>query len=72
MTDDEIFEMAREVGLWVDEEGHITWGYLKSAMKLAQLIASKEREACAQVCDAEATVEGIAQRCAVAIRARNP
>jgi hypothetical protein len=29
-----------------------------------------EREACAEVCDAEATIEGIAQRCAAAIRAR--
>jgi hypothetical protein len=29
-----------------------------------------EREACAQVCDGEATIEGIAQRCAAAIRAR--
>jgi hypothetical protein len=29
-----------------------------------------EREACAKVCDAEATVEGIAQKCAAAIRAR--
>jgi hypothetical protein len=29
-----------------------------------------EREACAEVCDSEATIEGIAQRCAAAIRAR--
>jgi hypothetical protein len=29
-----------------------------------------EREACAEVCDGEATIEGIAQRCAAAIRAR--
>ncbi len=29
-----------------------------------------EREACAEICDAEATIEGIAQRCAAAIRAR--
>ena len=29
-----------------------------------------EREACAKVCDGEATIEGIAQRCAAAIRAR--
>ena len=27
-------------------------------------------EACAKVCDAEASIEGIAQRCADAIRAR--
>jgi len=29
-----------------------------------------EREECAKVCDAEATIEGIAQKCAAAIRAR--
>jgi hypothetical protein len=29
-----------------------------------------EREACAKVCDSEATIEGIAQRCSEAIRAR--
>lgn len=29
-----------------------------------------EREACAEICDAEASIEGIAQRCAAAIRAR--
>ena len=29
-----------------------------------------EREACAQIADAEASIEGIAQRVAVAIRAR--
>jgi predicted metal-dependent phosphoesterase TrpH len=32
--------------------------------------ATAEREACAEVCDSEATIEGIAQRCAAAIRAR--
>ena len=40
----------------------IRWG-------LKALVAS-EREACAQLCDAEASIEGIAQRCADAIRAR--
>jgi hypothetical protein len=30
-----------------------------------------EREACAKVCDEEATIEGVAQRCADAIRARS-
>jgi hypothetical protein len=36
---------------------------------ILELIAA-EREACAEICDAEATIEGIAQRCAAAIRAR--
>ena len=35
----------------------------------AELIRADEREACAKVCDAEATIEGIAQKCAAAIRA---
>jgi hypothetical protein len=30
-----------------------------------------EREACADICDQHASIEGIAQRCAAAIRARN-
>ena len=33
------------------------------------LIEAREREACAEVADAEASVEGIAQRIATAIRA---
>jgi len=45
------------------EEGIVTVGYMR------QQIAA-EREACAKVCDGEATIEGIAQRCAAAIRAR--
>ena len=36
----------------------------------AELVAAAEREACAKVCDDEATIEGVAQRCAAAIRAR--
>ena len=36
----------------------------------AELVRADEREACAKVCDAEATVEGIAQKCAAAIRVR--
>jgi hypothetical protein len=38
--------------------------------RFAALVAAAEREACAEICDAEATIEGIAQRCAAAIRAR--
>ncbi len=40
---------------------------------ILELIAAEreaEREACAEICDAEATIEGIAQRCATKIRAR--
>ncbi len=35
-----------------------------------QLEVEAEREACADICDAHASCEGIAQRCAAAIRAR--
>jgi hypothetical protein len=35
------------------------------------LVAAAEREACADICDQHASVEGIAQRCAEQIRARN-
>jgi hypothetical protein len=38
--------------------------------KFAALVAAAEREACAEICDAEASIEGIAQRCAANIRAR--
>ena len=38
--------------------------------KFAALVAAAEREACAEICDAEASIEGIAQRCATKIRAR--
>jgi len=39
------------------------------ALYAAQAVAA-EREACADICDQHASVEGIAQRCAAAIRAR--
>ena len=38
--------------------------------KFAALVAAAEREACAEICVAEASIEGIAQRCATKIRAR--
>jgi len=37
---------------------------------MVQKAVEEEREACAKLCDGEATIEGIAQRCAAAIRAR--
>jgi hypothetical protein len=36
----------------------------------ATLVAAAEREACADICDQHASIEGIAQRCAEQIRAR--
>ena len=46
-------------------------GQLESAVAGAYAAgAAAEREACAQIADAEASIEGIAQRIAAAIRAR--
>jgi len=36
----------------------------------AALVAAAEREECADICDQHSTCEGIAQKCAAAIRAR--
>lgn len=38
--------------------------------RFAKRLLEIEREACADICDQHASVEGIAQRCAEAIRAR--
>ena len=54
-----------------DSEGYNSVKVMCSeVLKLIQLALSAEREACAKVCDDEATIEGVAQRCAQAIRAR--
>ena len=42
----------------------------KAAMDSFQQALLLEREACAQIADAEASIEGIAQRVAASIRAR--
>jgi hypothetical protein len=47
MTQDEIIEMAREVGLVVDENRS---GFDDLEI-FAKLVAAKEREACAKVCE---------------------
>ena len=46
--------------------------YIKASdhHRIVRAKVEAEREACAKVCDGEATIEGIAQRCAAAIRAR--
>ena len=64
-------EMAREAGFVEYElEDYTQSGYDIRYERFAALVRADEREACAKVCDAEATVEGIAQKCAAAIRAR--
>ena len=60
MTQDEIIEMARQAGL--DPE---LWNYTDAFERFAELVAAKEREACAKKAEA--------QNChmvAAAIRAR--
>ena len=48
-----------------------TTSALLFAQHIADIAAEKEREACAEECDALASCEGVAQKCAAAIRARS-
>ena len=81
MTKEEIIEMAKQSGAMFD---HMTWverDLLPVFGRFAQLVAEKEREACAEICDGfylswidiqgryEFMGEG-ASECAGAIRAR--
>ena len=63
----EIIRMAKEAGF-----GPATTElYDHSLTRFAALAVAAEREACADICDQHASIEGIAQRCAAEIRARN-
>ena len=76
MTDDDILQMAREAGG--------TWEYRRTfpvacvmyddeLIKFAELVAAREREVCAQVCEQlrdEDGYESWGTECAAAIRAR--
>jgi len=74
VTREEIIRMAREVGAGEPNDLYGRSDYVVMTQyeleRFSALIAAAEREACAKVCDDEATIEGIAQRCAAAIRAR--
>jgi len=78
MTQDEIIEMARQAGgidMTNTLAGNFTaWigtGTPEFLERFAKLIAEKEREACATLCDVQAlTVAESAKVCAEAIRAR--
>jgi hypothetical protein len=50
MTQDEIIEMAQECGL-IGMRPHLDGIYAESLEAFAKLVAAKEREACAKVCD---------------------
>lgn len=71
-----IIEMAREAHqelVTKDYPGHMgqldPWT-MTLLERFAALVRADEREACAQEADAQASIEGIAQRIAAAIRAR--
>jgi hypothetical protein len=74
---EDVIRMARESGFDVEEldrfnyRPQFSFTCTNSELeRFAALVRADEREACAEVCDSEATIEGIAQRCAAAIRAR--
>ena len=47
MKQDEIIEMARQAGMYQDL--NVSWN--QSIQNFAKLVAAKEREACAKVCE---------------------
>ena len=77
MTQDEIIEMAQECKL-IGMRPFIDGIYTEALIEFAKLVAAKEREACAKVCDSlnfidNGTPEGTRstnRHCAAAIRAR--
>jgi hypothetical protein len=76
MTQEDIIRMAREAGCHEASHPMNPWSVpqetLERFFRLAyEAGASAEREACADICDQHASIEGIAQRCAAEIRARN-
>jgi hypothetical protein len=77
MTQDEIIEMARQVGMIKDGEWWFSSFYkteqdvhISHLEDFAKLVAQHEREACAIVCDDLWEDDGTAYECADAIRAR--
>jgi hypothetical protein len=73
MTQEEIIEMARQAGFRVgpSRDGpDDVWGVVANLDRLAKLIAEKEREACAKVCDDHWEKGGAAYYCALTIRYR--
>ena len=50
MTQDEIIEMAQECNL-IGMRPHLDGIYSESLVAFANLVAAKEREACAKVCE---------------------
>jgi len=78
MTQDEIIKMAKQVGMRYREiedefySGYADGVYLDELEAFAKLVAAKEREACAKVCESLPMQQEIDVRdhAATAIRAR--
>jgi hypothetical protein len=75
MTQDEIIDMAIQAGASPDEN-KIWLMYAEEIEAFAKLVAAKEREACAKVCEettaswTQVVYNGACMDCAIAIRAR--
>jgi hypothetical protein len=72
MTQDEIIEMAKQAG-FVEKDAMFRSVYLANIKDLeafAKLVAEKEREACAKICDDHWEKGGAAYYCALTIRYR--
>lgn len=69
MTQDDVIEMAREAGLFYMD--YIRVDSMKQLEDFAHLVAAKERESCAKVCDEVGEHPSLTpQHCAESIRAR--
>ena len=70
MTQDDVIEMAQECNL-IGMRPHLDGIYSESLVAFAHLVAAKEREACAKVCDEVSEHPSLTpQHCAESIRAR--
>jgi hypothetical protein len=73
MTRDDIIRMAKECQL-IGMRPHLDGIYEEALQRFAALVAEREREACAKVCEKMLGIfhptEVITTRCAKAIRAR--
>lgn len=62
--------MPPELMAYIDGFDGAEYGLVMIAIqRFAAAAAAKERERCAALCDEHASIEGIAQQCAAAIRA---
>ena len=70
MTQDDVIETARFAGITIDSFG-FQGGFIEEFVAFANLVAAKEREACAKVCDEVGEHPSLTpQHCAESIRAR--